>query len=163
MHLFPSVSDPPRSDQAPDVHQPAQQTQSQCAMIQAGGCRLELHIHIHQGSTAGPAVSVNQVQQQAHLFPAAPRLTGRDLAQQQFEKMSPVQLLQAHGVRQATRFAHLPRERVVAVIRAAKAKKRHNVGGWISSALTLGWSVDEYDVDGDEVTIDQPAEEASNG
>jgi len=133
---------------AVDPGPPGSASSSQCAVVHAGGCRLELHIHIHQG--VGGSVSVNQVQQaqaQAQLLipPESPR--GPDA----LAKLSVIQLLRLFGVRDAIRYASFPKDRVMCVVNAARAKKRKNVGGWIATALSRDWDLSAFAVDGEEV------------
>lgn len=121
---------------------------TQCAVVSAGGCRLELHIHIHQG--VGGSVSVQQVQQQQQS-----RLldSSRDSAKgpSALEKLPVVQLLRIFGVRDPMRYADFPRDRVMAVVTAGRARRRKNLGGWIATALSRNWDLAAYETEAVEV------------
>jgi len=98
-------------------------------------------------------VSVSQVQQQAQaqaqlLVPPSEGRGGLNA----LAKMPVVQLLRLFGVRDPLRYADFPKERVLQVVAAGRAKKRKNLGGWIATALSRNWDLSAYNEEVVEVT-----------
>lgn len=133
----------------------------QSSVINAGGCRLELHIHIHQGAVGGAAVSVNQVQGQTQQQRALFVPGKHEALLEQLSGHGPLEILRYMGVQDPERFVLVPKARVMQAVRAVLSKgKVKKKAGWIASALLKGWDLDEWaEVEGDEGTVGPSAGE----